>query len=167
MKVKVAHFLSIVLMGLALVPAGAHLFELPNKIGLERDAYFTVQQIYAGWALFGIVLFAALAATLVLSVLLRRRPLASYFALGGFLAVAANLAIFFAVVFPTNQATANWTEAPENWETLRAQWEYGHAINAVVAFVGFCAVILAALAAGERASWAQGPRDPAPRGAND
>jgi hypothetical protein len=40
-----------VLTALALVPAGAHLFELPNKIGLSQDRYFIVQSIYRGWAL--------------------------------------------------------------------------------------------------------------------
>ena len=40
---------------LAWIPAGAHLFELPNKINLLRDADLTVQGIYAGWAWFGIV----------------------------------------------------------------------------------------------------------------
>jgi hypothetical protein len=39
----------------ALVPVGAHLFELPNKIGLSEEHYFLVQSIYRGWALFGIV----------------------------------------------------------------------------------------------------------------
>ena len=52
------------LTALALVPAGAHLFELPNKIGLDQEPYFIVQGIYRGWALFGIVLFGALAANL-------------------------------------------------------------------------------------------------------
>jgi hypothetical protein len=45
-----------------LVPSGAHLFALPNKIGLAQDQYFVVQNIYRGWALFGIVLFGALIA---------------------------------------------------------------------------------------------------------
>ena len=35
-----------ILTALALVPAGAHLFELPNKIGLAQDQYFIVQSIY-------------------------------------------------------------------------------------------------------------------------
>ncbi|HEV8657074.1 MAG TPA: hypothetical protein VGS96_00470 [Thermoanaerobaculia bacterium] len=37
----------------------AHLFELPNKIGLSRDDYPTVQQIYRGWALAGILVLGA------------------------------------------------------------------------------------------------------------
>jgi hypothetical protein len=31
-----------------LVPSGAHLFALPNKIGLAQDQYFVVQNIYRG-----------------------------------------------------------------------------------------------------------------------
>ena len=38
-------------------------------------------------------------------------------------------------MFPANQATANWTQTPENWEALRRQWEYGHAVTALLVFV--------------------------------
>jgi hypothetical protein len=34
---------------------------------------------------------------------------------------------------------------PENWETLRQQWEYSHAVNAGVMLLAFCAATLAAL----------------------
>lgn len=149
MTLKVVQFLAIVLMALALIPAGAHFFELPNKIGLPEDAYFTVQQIYAGWARFGIVLFSAIAANLVLAILLRGRWPGFLFAALGFAAMVANLAVFFAWTFPANQATANWTSSPENWEALRAQWEYSHAANALITFAGFCAVALAVLTARE------------------
>jgi hypothetical protein len=147
MAVKSVQFLAILLMALALIPAGAHFFELPNKLGLARDAYFTVQGIYAGWALFGIVLVGGLLVNIVLAIMLRHDRPASIFALIGFLALAATLAIFFVWVFPANQATANWTEIPENWEALRRQWEYGHAVNAIITLVGFCAIVLAALTA--------------------
>jgi hypothetical protein len=29
---------------------------------------------------------------------------------------------------------------PENWETLRRQWEYSHAVNAVLMFAALCLV---------------------------
>jgi hypothetical protein len=70
---SVAQFLAIVFTALALVPAGAHLFELPNKIGLAREAYFIVQSIYRGWALFGIVLIGSLVANLALAIIARRQ----------------------------------------------------------------------------------------------
>jgi len=70
---KVVQFLALVLTALALVPAGAHLFALPNKINLVAEQYFNVQNIYRGWSLFGIVLAGALVANLALAVLLRGR----------------------------------------------------------------------------------------------
>jgi hypothetical protein len=145
MGLRIAQFLAIVLTALALVPAGAHLFELPNKIGLPQDAYFIVQSIYRGWALFGIVLFGALAANLALTLLVRHRRGAFWLALLAFLLVAATLAVFFTWTYPANQATANWTEVPANWQELRLQWEYAHATNAVLTFVALCAVTLSTL----------------------
>jgi hypothetical protein len=144
---RVAQFFAIVLTGLALVPAGAHLFSLPNKIDMSREAYFIAQQVYAGWALFGVVLIGALAANLVLAILLRRQLGACLLAFLGFLAIAGTLVVFFMFTFPTNEATANWTTQPENWEALRRQWEYSHAVNALITFTGFCAVVLAAVLA--------------------
>ncbi len=102
MALRVVQFLAIVLTALALVPAGAHLFELPNKIGLAQEAYFTVQGIYRGWALFGVVLFGALAANLALTVLLRRRHRPFGLALAAFVLIAATLAIFFTWTYPAN-----------------------------------------------------------------
>jgi hypothetical protein len=137
---RVAQFLAIVLTALALVPAGAHLFELPNKIGLAEDAYFVVQGIYRGWALFGIVLFGALAANLALAIVVWRQRAPFWLALGAFLLVAATLAIFFTWTYPANQATSNWTVVPADWQELRIQWEYAHAANAVLTFLALCAV---------------------------
>lgn len=143
-------FLAPVLTALCLVPGGAHLLEMANKMALNEADYFTVQQIYRGWALLGVLLFATLAATLLFTILLRRRGAAFWLALGAFLLVVANLAIFFIWTFPTNQATSNWTVAPANWEALRAQWEYSHAVNAVVMFLAFCLVTAASLKAVQR-----------------
>jgi hypothetical protein len=140
MGLRVAQFLAIVFTALALVPAGAHLFELPNKIGLAQDEYFIVQSIYRGWALFGIVLFGALAANLALAIMVRRQRTSFWPAFVAFLLVAATLVIFFTWTYPANQATSNWTVAPANWQELRMQWEYAHATNAVLTFLALCAL---------------------------
>jgi hypothetical protein len=145
MGLRTAQFLAIVLSALALVPAGAHFFELPNKIGLAQDAYFVVQSIYRGWALFGIVLFGALAANLALTLMVRRRRGAFWLALAAFLLVVATLVVFFTWTYPANQATNNWTQVPANWEELRLQWEYAHAANAVLTFTALCAATLSTL----------------------
>ena len=145
MGVRWIEFLAIIFTALALVPGGAHLFALPNKIGMSEEAYFVAQQVYAGWALFGIALFGALLSNLVFAIMLRGEYPAFRFALAGFLLIAATLVIFFVWTFPTNQATANWTEAPRDWQELRWHWEYSHAVNAVLTFIALCCVTLAAL----------------------
>jgi hypothetical protein len=38
---------------------------------------------------------------------------------------------------------------PNDWEQLRRQWEYSHAVNAVVTFAAFCSVALSSLMAKE------------------
>jgi hypothetical protein len=143
---KALQFLAMILTALALPPGGAHLFALPNKIHLMQADYFVVQNIYRGWALLGIVLFGAVLATLALAILQRGQPPFPY-VLVTLLCLLATLAIFFAFAFPANQATNNWTEVPANWEALRRQWEYSHAINAAITFIGFCSLTLSLLVA--------------------
>lgn len=46
---------------------------------------------------------------------------------------------------PANAATESWTVQPENWESLRTQWEYSHAVNAVITLLTFCCAKLASL----------------------
>jgi hypothetical protein len=140
-SLKVVQFLAVVLTALALVPGGAHAFALLNKIDLAAEPYFIVQSIYRGWALFGIVVIGALLADLALTLMLRRRGGAPFvLALLGFCAVALTLVIFFVWTYPANQATGNWTTIPDNWQQLRRQWEYSHAVNAVITFLALCSI---------------------------
>lgn len=145
MTVKTVQFLAIVLLAIALVPAGAHLFALPNKVGLDRENYFAVQQIYRGWALFGIPLLSALVVTFALALLSRPQGMPFLFAAASFVLLLATLVTFFIWVYPANQATDNWTRPPGDWERLRAQWEYVHAVNAVITFAALVSAIVSAL----------------------
>ena len=129
--------------GLALGPALAHLFELPNKIALPRDQYLVVQTIYNGWNRLGFVLALQLAAIVAVIVLSRDDPRARWAGIIALLALVCAQAVFWAFTFPANQATANWTTMPDNWDALRHQWEYSHAVGA-----GFQFTVLAALAIG-------------------
>src|SRR5215472_7895942 len=145
MALPLVQFLAIMLTALALVPSGAHLAALPNKMTMAQPAYFVAQQMYAGWALFGLVLFGALIANLAHAVVLGKLGRSFGYAPALFLLIAANLAIFFVWTFPTNQATNNWTVVPNNWNALRIRWEYSHAANAIVTFVALVCVVIAVL----------------------
>ena len=139
MILQTVRFLVVILTALALVPAGAHFFELFNKMGLSQEQYFTVQGIYRGWALFGFVLLGAIGVNLVHAILIRDEPHAFWLALLAFLLMVGSLAIFFIWTYPANQVTSNWTVAPANWASLRTQWEFSHAANAVTTFLALCA----------------------------
>ena len=145
MGLRVTQFIAIILTALALVPAGAHLLELVHKITLDRAQYLTVQQLYRGWAFLGAVLIAALLANLVLTIRSRRQGRPMRLAAIATLLLAANLTIFFIWTFPANQATGNWTVMPADWEALRNQWEYSHAVNALLTFLALSATLASSL----------------------
>jgi len=142
---KRLQFLALILGAVALVPAGAHLFALPNKIHLAQNDYFIVQNVYRGWALFGIVLIGNVVVLVVLAVVQRAQMVPFVLVLISLVCQLAGLAIFFALVYPANVATDNWTAVPAGWEALRWRWELGHAINAGIAFAGFGALTLSVL----------------------
>ena len=109
---KTIYFLSLVFVALALVPLMAHLLELPNKIGLSRDEYFVVQQVYRGWNLLAVVVFGALLSTLALTITVRHERKAFIFALIAFLCIVGTQIVFWTYTFPTLQITNNRTVLP-------------------------------------------------------
>ena len=141
----VLRFVAIASVAICLVPAGAHLFELQNKIGLLPTEYMIVQRIYAGWWLFGIPIIAALLLTALHAAMARssRGFLLSLLAL---VCLATTQAIFWTFTYPMNAASNNWTVMPDGFEEARRQWEYSHAVNAALTFAAFVAITLSVLA---------------------
>lgn len=138
-------FTTVLLLGLATVPSGAHLLELPNKLRLSAASYFTVQNIYRGWALLGILVVAALISSVTLTLRLRPRRAGFVPALVASLCVFATQIVFWAFTFPVNQRTANWTILPSDWQQLRLQWEFSHAASALLNIAAFAAAIVAVM----------------------
>ena len=158
MSKKFVQLVAIVAAALYLVPTGAHLFELPRKMALSSGEYMTVQQIYTGWELFGIVIAVALPATLANTLLVRSDRRAFAWSLAAFLALTATQGVFWAFTYPINVATQFWTVSPEPFETARQQWEYSHAASAVLTFVALVTIVFSSLtyrAKEGRRSWAK------------
>jgi hypothetical protein len=141
--------LAIFAVAVCLVPAGAHLFELANKMALPQAEYMTVQRIYAGWAFFGIAIFSALFLTAAHGINIRGQRRALLLALAALACLVVSQLIFWTFTYPMNAASDNWTRVPENFEAARRQWEYSHAGNAVVTFAAFVAITLSVLEAQE------------------
>jgi hypothetical protein len=141
----IVRFFAVLFTGLALIAPAAHLFELPNKIGLPKAEYFVVQSIYNGWWMVGIFLPLALLANLLHAFAARHDRATLVLSLLAAACVVANLAIFYFFTQPANAATDNWTVQPDNWAALRNQWEYSHAANAGVMLLAFCLAIAGAV----------------------
>ena len=120
---------------------------------MTQEQYFIAQSVYRNWALIGLVLFPAMLLNLLFAYMLRGERPAFWFAVRGMrLHGGRRCAVFFTWTYPANVATQNWTVQPANWAELRRQWEYSHAVNAILMFASFC--LLAArercLGAGKR-----------------
>jgi len=142
---KTLEFLALLFTLIALSGGVAHVLSLPHKIGLPRDEYLIVQQIYQGWALLGIAVVGALIASAALAVVWRGNGAAFALAVVAVVCIVASLVVFFTVTFPVNQATSNWTVMPANWEALRRRWEFSHAVNAALYGAAFIALLLSLL----------------------
>ncbi|HEX3755359.1 MAG TPA: hypothetical protein VHV26_09815 [Rhizomicrobium sp.] len=137
----VLFFLAIFATLLSLAPGLAHLFELPRKIELSQRAYFTVQQIYRGWDLFGIAILVQLGALILLSVRSWRDHYLFRPVLAALIFLLAAQILFWLFTFPVNVATENWTRVPPDWQELRLAWEYSHACGALCQLLGLCCLI--------------------------
>jgi hypothetical protein len=145
MTIRILQFLAIMVTALALVPPGAHLAALPNKIGMVEVEYFTAQRIYTGWAVLGWLWPAAALLNGGLAFASRAQHWPFWCALLASLCYVLMLGIFLVWTHPANQATLNWVTIPENWQALRRQWEYSHAVNAVIAALALGLTAISAL----------------------
>jgi hypothetical protein len=141
-------FSVLILAALTLVPAGAHLAELPNKLRLNGPGWLAAQGMYRGW---GVVLGPLELATVIVaaSFVSRVRGRQPAFRLS-VIALASYIAMqvcFWALTFPVNLAVANWapTQLPPDWALYRARWEWSHAARAVLAFTALLCLTWAVL----------------------
>jgi len=142
---------SLIFATLALIPTGAHLFEMANKLKLDQVTYLAAQRSYDGWNLFGIAILGALLSTFALAIASYRQAKEYFFSGLAFVCLAATQVIFWAFTLPMNQATNNRTTLPVNWEELRRQWEFSHAASAVLNFLALVLLFLAVLSKADRA----------------
>jgi len=136
--------LAVISVGICLIPAGAHFFELVNKMSLSTAEYITTQKIYAGWSFFGVAIIAAIVFTLTHTLMVRAKRTAFLLSLTALLCLGATQVIFWTFTYPMNAATNNWTVIPQDFEAARLQWEYSHALNAVLTFVALVTITLSA-----------------------
>jgi hypothetical protein len=76
--------------------------------------------------------------------MIRAKRAAFLLSLTALLCLGATQLIFWTFTYPMNVATNNWTITPQDFEAARRQWEYSHAVNAVLSFVALVTITLSA-----------------------
>jgi hypothetical protein len=153
MNVGWLRILSVLFAALALAFSGAHLLELPHKIGLSASDYLTVQQLYRGWQFAGIVVVGAIISIAWLAYAVRHEWRVFVPTIIALLCILGTQVLFWTFNFPANRATDNWTTLPADWETLRQRWEFAHAASALLNLGALIALLEALLRpAGESTS---------------
>lgn len=134
--------IAVVLAAILLVPAGSHVASMASKLKLDAGQYLAAQRVYDGWNLFGIPTVLLALCMIVLGVWAYHagKPYGLVFA--AIVCLAADQAIFWLFTFPANAATADWTSLPDNWQTLRTQWEWSHAGGALATLAMFVSLVL-------------------------
>lgn len=142
---RFVHAAAVLAIGLIAGTALAHVLEMPHKLAMTGAQWLPIQQtIYDGWGpkLFwlDVVAIAALAALIV------RFPAVRTFAFAALgLLLLADVVVFVIWIAPTNNALDAWTQTTPmaDWQTLRANWEWGHAARAAILSAATLAASLA------------------------
>ena len=143
---RYVHALAVLAIGLTAGTALAHVLEMPHKLAMTGAEWLPIQQtIYNGWGpkLFWLNVLAIVA----LASIIVRFPLARVAAFSSLgMLLIADVVLFVIWIAPTNNALDAWTlPAPmPDWQTLRANWEWGHAARAALLSAATFAACLAA-----------------------
>lgn len=150
--IRASRFVAIMLAALALSLTSAHVLEMPQKLQYDADLYAQVNTtMYRYFAIVGgIYSMGAIAATAVLTLLLRGRGATFRWTAAATGMYVLWFASWLAAVVPVNRRIAEAMSldpgaVPMLWQALRARWEYGHAIGFGLEAFGFAALAISVL----------------------
>ncbi len=144
-------FVTIMLTSFSLSLSMAHLLEFPQRMQFDRQLWVAVTIFQNVYRLFGTVGAAfelgAILASIVLLFLLRRGSSSFYWTLAGTILLILALISWFSFVAPMNAEFATWLNnpIPQDWMRYRNQWEYAHAINALIKILGLSLLVISVL----------------------
>jgi len=128
---------------IALMLAGAHVFEMSGNLRLASSAYLTMQSVHHGWVLFAVAMLFASAAIGLHTFLVSRNTASYGWSWVALVGVGAAQIVFWTIAYPVNVATEGWTALPVDFDTARRQWEHALAAAGVLSFAGLLALVRA------------------------
>lgn len=148
MVLRILRFVTILLAALSMSLSVCHLFEMPQRLQFDSDLWVRVTvfaNVFRYFGTFGAFFeVGSVVAAIVLVLLVRKRgPGIFYLTLAGAICLGLALVIWLLVVAPVNAELARWlvNPIPPDFDGWRSQWEYGHAVSAVIKIIGFSSLL--------------------------
>ena len=149
-------FATLMLSALAMSMAFSHLLALPAKLAYQGPVWLLLQQtLYGNYRVLGMLIeLGALVCALTLVLLLRARHRALGWTVFAVICLLGAHVAWWMGVMPVNAQVAQLTAQimPADWALLRVQWEYAHALRAVLQVAALSALLLSVLAETARRS---------------
>lgn len=143
-------FTSILSTAVTMSAAVGHAMELPAKMKYEPSLYVRLQRtlypMFGRTAGYAEVLAVLSTGTLAWWTHQKRQP-GSELTIVAAACLAAAHGVFWGLVAPANKTMANWSlqAIPEHWQKWRDQWEYSHAVRALLVTGGLAALVAAVM----------------------
>jgi hypothetical protein len=140
--IQTCRFFTLMLTSFSLSLSMAHLLELPQRMQFDQQLWVKVTVFENVYKLFGSVgavfEITAILTAIVLIFLVRRRGSTFYWTLGGAIFLVIALVSWIVFIAPMNAEFAKWSTnpIPLDWTRYRDQWEYSHAVNAIIKIIG-------------------------------
>jgi uncharacterized membrane protein len=141
MFIRTWRFITLMLAAFSLSLSMTHLLELPQRMRFDQQLWVRITVVKNVYKLFGTVgavfEIAAILTAIILAFLVRDRGSTFYWTLGGAILLVLAFVSWIVFIAPINAEFAKWltNSIPADWTRYRAQWEYAHAINAVIKII--------------------------------
>ena len=151
--IRAWRFITLMLASFSLSLSMTHLLELPQRMQFDQQLWVRVTVFENVYKLFGFGSFGAAFETtailtaIVLAFLVRKHGSTFYWTLGGAILLVLAFVSFIMFVLPMNAEFAQWVTnpIPADWTRYRDQWEYAHAVNALIKIFGLSLLVISVL----------------------
>lgn len=149
--IRTWRFITLMLAALSLSLSMTHLLELPQRMQFDQQLWVRVTVFENVYRLFGSVGAAfeitAILTAIVLVFVVRRCGSTFYWTLGGAILLVLAFVSWIMFVAPMNAEFAKWltNPVPADWTRYRDQWEYAHAVNALIKIIGLSLLVISVL----------------------
>jgi Domain of unknown function (DUF1772) len=149
--IRTWRFITLMLASFSLSLSMTHLLELPQRMRFDQQLWVKVTVFENIYKLFGSVgavfEITAILTAIGLAFLVRKRGSTFYWTLGGAMLLVLAFVSWIMFVAPMNAEFAKWltNPVPADWARYRDQWEYAHAVNALIKMIGLSLLLISVL----------------------